>query len=117
MKNTLLLLLVTFVHICGAMDEPFSLVIDATVKPDQFRNSALKAAQAQKTSQAAVYAALHKIFTRTDSSCIPGHFDHDQAHSVKLFRESADFMQQTGPVYHLSDTKLLQSLIENPDFK
>ena len=117
MKNCILFLLSILVNISFfAMDQ--SSVIDlTTVNPATLMTIAQREVKNKNISHAAACAALSKIFTRMDAACIPGHFDHDQAHSVEIFRDSHDFMQQTGPVYHVSDPKSLKEAIEAPNFK
>ena len=44
MKNILLLLFASCVHTCVAMDEPFSVAIDAQVRTHTFRDVAIEAA-------------------------------------------------------------------------
>lgn len=116
MKNILLLLLASCVHACVAMDEPFSVVIDAKVTPHKLRDVAIEAANRQQLSKAAVYAALNKIFTRMDTACIRGDVSHRYQETIDNFRLSPDFKRQTGPVYHPFDLDELQDVIQNPVF-
>lgn len=116
MKNILLLLLAWCVYPCAAMDEPFSITIDAKVKPHTFRDVAIEAANTQQFSKAATWAALNKIFTRMDAACIRGEVSHRSHATIDAFRSSPDFKQRTGPVYHSFDMDELEGVIKNPVF-
>lgn len=116
MKNILWFLLIAMAHTSLSMDE--SAVVDVTtLNPATLMATAVGAAKEKDIGRATACAALSKIFTRIDAACIPGHFDHDQADSVATFRDSHEFMQQTGPVYHPSDPKSLKDVIEGSNFK
>lgn len=117
MKNCIPFLLSVLIYSSFfAMDQ--SSVIDvSTVKPAELMIVAGQAFKAKNVPRAATCVALKKIFTRMDSACIPAHFDHEQHNSIEIFRNSDDFMQQTGPVYHHTDPQELQEIIQAPTFK
>lgn len=112
-----MLLLLTVGHVC-AMHEQFTLDITPAIKPETFTNEAIQAAQQNQFPKSAVYAALHKICTRVDTSCIKSDFNYECSPVENgAWTQTDTFRLQTGPLYHESDPIELKPVIENPNFK
>lgn len=118
MQNILFFLLVAVAPISlVASDKPYIVAISPTSEPHTFRDKAVQAMKSNETSKAATYAALNKIFTRMDTACIHAELRHDYETTVGIFRDSVNFKQQTGPVFHPFDTAELRPVVEDQDFK
>lgn len=112
----LLLAAIASFSLC-AMDKSYVVDIVPASQPHRFRDMAIEAVKSHEISRAATYAALSKICTRMDAACIRDDIGHRYERTVGIFRESPNFKQQTGPVYHPFDPEELKLVIECKGFK